>query len=301
LLANTYRKTFNSEVKDKLFKDLAIDDTPMVRRAIAINLGDFAEAIKYPITNVVESYKTLLGDQQDAVKIEALKNSCILSKLILEESSTLQSEKEKQIEEDILVSLVKASEDKKSWRLRFSVAELLGELTQIIGKELADKHIKLIVEALLADPEPEVKSEILLKVIEIMEFVKPDLVLEKIIALVIDNSQHVRESLVECICKIATHVDLNLYVEKALPALCTLLKDTTTEVRVCALENIETVTQVIGQENIDQHIIPALVELTTDKQWRVRYGIAQFFPKLAKIFGKDLYIEKMQKVALDFL
>ena len=74
-LAKTYDKTQNVDVKDKLFKDLSIDDTPMVRRAIAINLGDFAQSIKYPIDIVLESYKTLLNDQQDAVKIEALKNS----------------------------------------------------------------------------------------------------------------------------------------------------------------------------------------------------------------------------------
>lgn len=53
--------------------------------------------------------------------------------------------------------------------------------------------------------------------------------------------------------------------------------------------------------NTETSIIPALLELTTDKQWRVRYGIAQFFPKLAEIFGKDLYLEKMEKISLDFL
>ncbi|CAI2362714.1 unnamed protein product [Moneuplotes crassus] len=301
LLAKTYTKTYNSEVRDKLFKDLSGDDTPMVRRAIAINLGEFAEAIKYPIDIVLESYKSLLDDQQDAVKIESLKNSCILAKLIQQDSSLSQVEKDKKLEDEILIPVVKASENKKSWRLRFSVAELLDELTHIIGKELADKHIKPMVEALISDTEPEVKSEILLKVIEIMEFVKPDLILDKIIALTTDTSQHVRESLAECICKIASHVDTELYVSKALPGMCQLMKDATTEVRVCVLENIETVTQVIGQENIDALIIPALLELTTDKQWRVRYGIAQFFPKLAKIFGKELYIEKMEKVSLDFL
>ena len=128
-------------------------------------------------------------------------------------------EKDKKLEDDILSSISKASEDKKSWRLRFSVAELLAELTHIVGKDLADKHIKPIVESLLNDSEPEVKSEILLKVTEIVEFVKPDLILDKIIALTTDTSQHVKESLAECVCKIATHVETDLYVSKALPGM----------------------------------------------------------------------------------
>ena len=61
------------------------------------------------------------------------------------------------------------------------------------------------------------------------------------------------------------------------------------------LNNIEIVSRSIGKENTERMIIPALLELTTDKQWRVRYGIAQFFPKFAKIFGKQLFLDKMEK------
>ena len=67
------------------------------------------------------------------------------------------------------------------------------------------------------------------------------------------------------------------------------------------MNHIEIVTKSIGKENTQTHIIPALLELTTDKQWRVRYGIAQFFPKFAEIFGKDLYHDKLEKVSLDLL
>lgn len=196
LLARTYDKTKNPDVRDKLFKDLSIDDTPMVRRAIAINLGDFAQSIKYPINIVLESFTALLNDQQDAVKIEALKNSCILAELIQEDSIS-QPEKDKLLEDIIIQATVKASQDKKSWRLRFSVAEMLADLTHIVGKELSDKHIKNVVEALLSDSEPEVRSEIIIKVTEIVEFVKPDLVLDKLLALASDASQHVKESLAE--------------------------------------------------------------------------------------------------------
>lgn len=53
LLAKSYFKTQQIDIREKIFKELSIDDTPMVRRAIAINLGDFAEVISYPYTDIV--------------------------------------------------------------------------------------------------------------------------------------------------------------------------------------------------------------------------------------------------------
>lgn len=295
LLPKTYERTKNNDIRDTLFSDLSSDDTPMVRRAIAKNIGDFATALEHPIDVVLKSYKQLLEDQQDAVKIEALKNSCTIARILKKHNEISK------LESDILEFVKKASQDKKSWRLRFSVAELLADLTHIVDKELADKHIKGIIEALLSDSEPEVRSEIIIKVTEIVDYIKPDLVLDKLIALTSDASQHVKESLAECICKIATHINSDMYVTKALPGMVQLMKDAATEVRVSVLNHIQIVTKAIGKENTENHIIPALLDLTTDKQWRVRYGIAQFFPKFAQIFGKDLYLEKMEKISLDFL
>lgn len=97
-------------------------------------------------------------------------------------------------------------------------------------------------------------------------------------------------------CKISEHIETDLFVEKALSGMCQLMKDTATEVRVSILNNIEVVSRSIGKENTEKSIIPALLELTTDKQWRVRYGIAQFFPKFAKIFGKQLFFERLEKI-----
>ena len=102
-------------------------------------------------------------------------------------------------------------------------------------------------------------------------------------------------------CKIAEHVEPDLFVEKAIPGMLQLMKDQATEVRVNILNHIQVVTKAIGKENTQTHIIPALLEHTTDKQWRVRYGIAQFFPKFAEIFGKELYLDKLEKVSLDLL
>jgi hypothetical protein len=63
------------------------------------------------------------------------------------------------------------------------------------------------------------------------------------------------------------------------------------------LSNIEIVTKAIGKENIENHIIPTLLELTTDKQWRVKYAIVQFFTEFAETFEHDLYLEKLEQIS----
>ena len=101
------------------------------------------------------------------------------------------------LEDNIILPVKQASEDKKSWRLRFSVAELIGELTHIIDQELADKYIQGIIEDLLGDSEAEVRSEAIIKVTEIVDIIKPDTLLDKLLTITTDASQHVRESLAE--------------------------------------------------------------------------------------------------------
>ena len=295
LLAKCYEKTQKLDIREKIFKELSSDDTPMVRRAIAINLGEFATVIDPPYDDILTAYKALLNDQQDAVKIESLKTSTKLARILA------RHDYYDKLEEDILISVKNASKDKNSWRLRFSVAELVDELTEIVGTELAEKHIREIIEALLGDSEPEVRSEIIIKVTKVVDSINPSDVLDKLMLITKDQSQHVRESLAECICKIAEHVDPDAFVEKAIPGMLQLVKDAATEVRVSILNHIQIVTRSIGKENTQNHIIPALLELTTDKQWRVRYGITQFFPKFAEVFGKDLYLDKLEKVSLDLL
>ena len=180
----------------------------MLRRAIAINLGDFSNALGYPIDIVLKAYIALLNDKQDAVKIAALKNSCIIAKILTDHGEL------ERVENDIVLAWKKASEE-NSWRLRFAVAELLSELAHIVGRELSDKHIKSVVEKLLGDSEAEVRSEIITKVIETVEIIKPDQVLDKLILLIQDTSQHVRESLAECMWKISEHIETDLFVEKS--------------------------------------------------------------------------------------
>ncbi len=44
------------------------------------------------------------------------------------------------------------------------------------------------------------------------------------------------------------------------------------------MAHIGQVCKTIGKEPTDKHIIPSIIELCNDKQWRVRYSTIEFFP-----------------------
>jgi serine/threonine-protein phosphatase 2A regulatory subunit A len=53
-------------------------------------------------------------------------------------------------------------------------------------------------------------------------------------------------------------------------------------VRLNLFKRLEDLNQVIGIENLSQSIIPALTELSQDKNWRIKFSVVEQFPVLAK-------------------
>lgn len=60
-----------------------------------------------------------------------------------------------------------------------------------------------------------------------------------------------------------------------------LLKDNFPEVRLNIISRLDGVNKVIGIEMLSQSLLPAIVELAEDRQWRVRLAIIDYIPLLA--------------------
>merc|ERR1719444_750766 len=80
-----------------------------------------------------------------------------------------------------------------------------------------------------------------------------------------------------------------------------LLKDSTSDVRLNVISNLDTVNDVIGVNLLSQSLMPAVVELAEDKQWRVRLAIIQFMPLLAKQLGVEMFNEQLSSLCLRWL
>jgi serine/threonine-protein phosphatase 2A regulatory subunit A len=70
-------------------------------------------------------------------------------------------------------------------------------------------------------------------------------------------------------------------IEYLVPLFLSLLKDEASEVRLNIIAKMDKVNTVIGIDLLSQSLLPAIVELAGDTQWRVRLAIIENIPLLA--------------------
>jgi serine/threonine-protein phosphatase 2A regulatory subunit A len=58
---------------------------------------------------------------------------------------------------------------------------------------------------------------------------------------------------------------------------------------------------VIGIELLSQSLLPAIVQLAEDKQWRVRLAIIEYIPLLASQLGVKFFDEKLSALCMGWL
>lgn len=58
---------------------------------------------------------------------------------------------------------------------------------------------------------------------------------------------------------------------------------------------------VIGIELLSQSLLPAIVQLAEDKQWRVRLAIIEYIPLLASQLGVKFFDEKLSELCMNWL
>ena len=79
------------------------------------------------------------------------------------------------------------------------------------------------------------------------------------------------------------------------------LRDESSDVRLNLFKRIESLNSVIGIENLSQSIIPALTELSQDKNWRIKLSVIKEFPTLAKQLGEQFFNEKLTPICITWL
>jgi serine/threonine-protein phosphatase 2A regulatory subunit A len=67
------------------------------------------------------------------------------------------------------------------------------------------------------------------------------------------------------------------------------------------MAHLKVLTEVIGTEEFDRHIIPQLILLATDKIWRVKLALIKFMPQLALFLDPTLFKDRLEPVMLGLL
>ena len=67
------------------------------------------------------------------------------------------------------------------------------------------------------------------------------------------------------------------------------------------ISKLELVNNVIGIDLLSQSLLPAIVTLAEDKNWRVRLAIIEYIPLLAKQLGVKFFDEQLSNLCMGWL
>ena len=80
-----------------------------------------------------------------------------------------------------------------------------------------------------------------------------------------------------------------------------LLKNNSTEVIVSLVDNLEPLFKVIGENVLIDKLIPAIINLSNDKTWRIRLAVIHFIPKMAKYITREIFSQKIESTLLQMM
>ncbi|XP_065322764.1 serine/threonine-protein phosphatase 2A 65 kDa regulatory subunit A alpha isoform-like [Gordionus sp. m RMFG-2023] len=324
LYACTYPKV-STTTKTELrlnFRSLASDDTPMVRRAAAGKLSEFAKVIEpeFLTTDIIPILTALSQDDQDSVRLLTVEPSLVVAGLL----SPADRDK-------LVVPLLKQACDDKSWRVRYVAADKITDIQKalsgfpISGAETGSKpkgseecHINAssglnsitpLFLNLIKDGETEVRASATNQIKDFCQNIDPaereTFVISQVIPciqeLVNDPHTAVKTALASVIMGLAPILGKEHTIEHLLPLFLAQLKDECPEVRLNIISNIESVNKVIGVKQLTQSLLPAVVELAEDTKWRVRLAIVEHMPLLANHLGKEFFDEKLNNLSMSWL
>jgi serine/threonine-protein phosphatase 2A regulatory subunit A len=288
LFAVTYAGLLESETDARaelrsLFLSLAKDDTPMVRRAAAARLGEFASVLEPVHVSgfLLKLFVELAEDDQDSVRLLVVENAeHMVSLLPVADRSTLHS-------------LIHRLATDKSWRVRYLVAD---RLTSVNPEGMLGVFTRL-----LRDGEAEVRTAAALKLPDAARVAGADGTSRELVPilkeLVHDANQHVRTAVASSILSLAPLLGRTETLQALLPLVLMLLKDDFPDVRLSVISHLDELSSVVGIERLVSDLLPAIVELAEDRNWRVRLAIIEHMAALAKQLGRR-YFDLDRKLGL---
>ncbi|KAG5383743.1 hypothetical protein IGI04_035213, partial [Brassica rapa subsp. trilocularis] len=251
---------------------------PMVRRAATTNLGKFVATIEsaHLKTGIMSMFDDLTQDDQNSVRLLAVERCAALGKL-LEPQDCVAHVLPMIVNFFLINEMFKigtfVTEQDKSWRVRYMVANQLYELCEAMGPEPTRTELVPAYVRLLRDNEAEVRIAAAEKVTKFCRILNPELAIQHILPSVkelsSDSSQHIKSALASVIMGMAPVLGKDATIEHLLPIFLSLLKDEFPDVCLNIISKLDQVNQVIGIDLLSRSLLQAIVELSEDRHWRV--------------------------------
>jgi len=281
-----YQVTQEDELRF-LYRDLCVDDTPMVRRAAALHFGKFLAQL--PLEQVQELQpilEQLCNDEQDSVRLLAVACLADLGPKFPPEWTT-----------QALLPIVKQGSTDMSWRVRHNLAKVFSDVANSLhlpssGYESQKTLVMACFVALLQDQEGEVRAAAVGHLAKLVHWGGARLFdshLQPLLgALADDVVVDVRSK-----CALAlmdsseggTLEDATI-VKSFTPLLENFLQDEYPEVQLHVLKHLSRISHLFTQM---AGVVTAILNMSKATNWRVREGVAQLLPHLAEARGMEFF------------
>ncbi|KAI4564117.1 hypothetical protein MJT46_009915 [Ovis ammon polii x Ovis aries] len=299
------------------FRSLCSDDTPMVRRAAASKLGEFAKVLELDSvkSEIVPLFTNLASDEQDSVRLLAVEACVSIAQLLSQDD----------IEALVMPTLRQAAED-KSWRVRYMVADKFSELQKAVGPKITLNDLIPAFQNLLKDCEAEVRAAAAHKVKELCENLpmegRETMIMNQILPyikeLVSDTNQHVKSALASVIMGLSTILGKENTIEHLLPLFLAQLKDEGVEffdeklnslcmawlvdhvyaIREAATNNLMKLVQKFGTEWAQNTIVPKVLVMANDPNYLHRMTTLFCINALSEACGQEITTKQMLPIVL---
>ena len=184
------------------------------------------------------------------------------------------------------------------------IFELVKKINDNNNSEIKNIVLKSYIK-LLQDKEGEVRSTACQKLEEAAEFLKDMEEFDKILSclknLKSDPLPYVRSSLASNILSVAPIVNTKKTNEFIFSISLDLIKDEAHDIRMLIIKNLDRLNEVVNINNYVQGIIPSLIEISDNNNWRIRNEVQEIIPTIALIVDKKLFLENIMPICLKWL
>eukprot|EP00934_Nitzschia_sp_Nitz4_P006563 Nitzschia sp. Nitz4//scaffold93_size78505//65297//67345//NITZ4_005428-RA/size78505-augustus-gene-0.46-mRNA-1//1//CDS//3329560312//6553//frame0 len=290
MLPALYTLTESSEVA-YLYKELCMDETPMVRRAASQHLGHLLSSLasRDKANDLIPVLQQLCQDEQDSVRMLAVAS---LAHVGAAYGTAPEWTKE------YFLPLLKNGSTDQSWRVRHSLAKCFSGVAETLGFQGNAKFVNdqsLVMAcfvSLLADAEAEVRAAAVGHFAKMTHWGGSALfqthLLPLLPALADDVVMEVRSKCALAVMESSEKGTLEdqLIVSSFGPLLETFLQDEFPEVQLQVLGNLHKLSHLLNGLN---GVVSAILNMSKATNWRVREGVARILPHLAEARGLDFF------------
>ena len=89
--------------------------------------------------------------------------------------------------------------------------------------------------------------------------------------------------------------------EHIFPIFLDLIKDEDHDIRMVIIKNLDKLNEVVNIDNFVQGIIPSLVEISDNNNWRVRAQVEETVPVFARIVNRKLFLDNIMPICIKWL